>query len=43
MIDDHGQQPGANAREQCPVRFYRYLVGQGFEPDRALSLLKKRR
>jgi regulatory protein len=24
-------------------RLYRYLIGQGFEPDRVMSLLKKRR
>jgi hypothetical protein len=24
-------------------RLYRYLIGQGFEPDRVLALLRKRK
>ncbi len=35
---------GADIADQREFnRFYRYLVGQGFEPDRVLALLNKRR
>ncbi len=33
----------AIADERAFNRLYRYLIGQGFEPDRVLALLKKRR
>jgi regulatory protein len=37
----HGREQIADDREL--QRLYRYLVGQGFEPDRVLAVLKARR
>jgi SOS response regulatory protein OraA/RecX len=37
----HGREQIADEREL--QRLYRYLVGQGFEPDRVLAVLKARR
>jgi len=36
----HGRETIADEREF--QRLYRYLIGQGFEPDRVLTVLKKR-